>query len=373
MWELLSLLFILSIIGLLICLIFTADKYSKEKKRNSKPKRPEYKVNHTSESLLRAKEIVEDGKKEMEKRNRENDEIELRYSMFLDKIEEELRPEDILKLTCDVKEWQRNGVSEIEAKKRVIEKAREIKKSYKTIEKEIEIGTLNEDLDEDLLDDWMYQPIDLVVNKKRKSFSFIFDEEVEFLANRAVPDCFYPDDDGIVSFEIPSDIYYEFDKKTGELCLSGKGNMPNYEWGHEKAPAWESFQDRILSIVVGNGITTIGSGVFQYCRNVVSVKLPNTIQKIYNGAFVGCKSLETIHIPEGVISIDFMAFDGCINLKSIILPKSLEEINYSVFGECENLKKIIMYRDTLITDYLGEERRVYKEFECCDAEIVYID
>lgn len=137
-----------------------------------------------------------------------------------------------MKLDNKVKEWKRQSIPEIEIRDMVVEKIKEIIESYKIEEKEVEI-------EEDLLDDWMYQPLSLVVNKKEKSFSFIFEEEAEFLMDRVVPDNFYPDDDGVVSFEIPSDIYYEFDKDTGELYLSGKGNMPNYYFGHEITAPWD--------------------------------------------------------------------------------------------------------------------------------------
>lgn len=81
MEALLGFLFISFITGFLLSFLFPVDN-SKKKKSNSKPKRPEYKVNHTSEALKRAEEIVKEGKKEIENRNMlKKDEV------MIDKVE----------------------------------------------------------------------------------------------------------------------------------------------------------------------------------------------------------------------------------------------------------------------------------------------
>ena len=231
-------------------------------------------------------------------------------------------------------------------------------------------------IDKELLSGCMGQPVDLIINKNKEvsEVSFFIDDEKDFFMERL------EDEEGILdkneafaSFWVGSDVFYEFNEETGELHLSGEGNMPNYSLGYYKAPIWEEFQREILSIIVDEGITTVGAGVFQYCENVKSIKLPKSIKKIYSSAFVGCDSLESIYIPDKVVSIEHMAFSGCYGLKEITLPKGLKEIDYSAFEECENLEKIMMYRNTLITEYRGKECKVHKQFLWCDAEIIYLD
>ena len=54
---------------------------------------------------------------------------------------------------------------------------------------------------------------------------------------------------------------------------------------------WNSVRDDITSVVIENGVTTIGAEAFRDCYNLETVTLPNTITTIYEKAFNGCSSL----------------------------------------------------------------------------------
>ena len=51
------------------------------------------------------------------------------------------------------------------------------------------------------------------------------------------------------------------------------------------------------------------------------------LKEIPDCCFQDCKSLESIIIPEGVVTLGDYAFDGCNNLRQIILPASLERVS----------------------------------------------
>ena len=77
-----GLFFIFIVLCGLMSIIFIVDSSCKKKKANEKPKTPEYKVNHTSETLKRAEEVVKEGKKEIENCNMlKKDEV------MIDKVE----------------------------------------------------------------------------------------------------------------------------------------------------------------------------------------------------------------------------------------------------------------------------------------------
>jgi hypothetical protein len=69
----------------------------------------------------------------------------------------------------------------------------------------------------------------------------------------------------------------------------------------------------LTTVIIGEGITQIGSQVFNKCKALTSVTLPSTIQKIGRQAFQDCSALTTITIPNSVEKIEFKdyVFDGC--------------------------------------------------------------
>ncbi len=59
----------------------------------------------------------------------------------------------------------------------------------------------------------------------------------------------------------------------------------------------------ITSIVIPEGVTSIGSGAFWHCKSLSDVTLPSTLTTIESYAFNDCQALETIDIPESVTYI----------------------------------------------------------------------
>lgn len=74
------------------------------------------------------------------------------------------------------------------------------------------------------------------------------------------------------------------------------------------------------------------------------VVLPNDIEEndyeIYQYAFDGCSSLRSIVIPNGVTSIGSYAFYNCSSLTSIAITNSVTSIEYTAFYGCESLKEV---------------------------------
>jgi len=82
------------------------------------------------------------------------------------------------------------------------------------------------------------------------------------------------------------------------------------------------YGSNLETIVIPEGIETIGRETFSYCRKLTSVTLPSTIKTIDISAFQGCSNLTEVIIPESVMSIGFSrgagSFAGCpkMNLAS---------------------------------------------------------
>jgi len=102
----------------------------------------------------------------------------------------------------------------------------------------------------------------------------------------------------------------------GTLRISGEGAMANFTSGGTAQYPWSPYRGDIQSIVVDDGVTTIGNFAFNYLSSVTSVELPETLVSIGVNAF-GCSSLQSIIIPKGVEEIGVIAF-ACPKLSVMI-------------------------------------------------------
>ena len=129
---------------------------------------------------------------------------------------------------------------------------------------------------------------------------------------------------------------WKLDSK-GTLTISGKEKMWDYTQGG--AP-WYANREKIVSVVIKSGVTSIGAETFFNCSKVARVIIPDGITGIGKAAFYSCSKLTSITIPDSVTSIEEWAFGDCENLKSVKLPNSIDAINSYVFCGCSSLKSV---------------------------------
>lgn len=84
------------------------------------------------------------------------------------------------------------------------------------------------------------------------------------------------------------------------------------------------------AVSIPDGITTIGSSLFQGRDKITSVELSDSVKSIENNAFYNCSGLTNIAIPSGIISIGENAFYGCDSIRTATMPTlALEYIGKS--------------------------------------------
>ena len=130
--------------------------------------------------------------------------------------------------------------------------------------------------------------------------------------------------------------------KNGVLTISGKGDMYDYEWdSKEKAYNTPFYKHResIISIIINEGVTSIGKGAFCKCNKLNSIKIPNSVKSIGIYAFEGCTGLTSVTIPNSVTSIGESAF-GCSGLTSVTIPNSVTSIEWGAFEGCSSLTSV---------------------------------
>lgn len=118
---------------------------------------------------------------------------------------------------------------------------------------------------------------------------------------------------------------WTLDVSTGELKITGTGDI------HEYAFTGNDIADIIKSVVIEDGVESIGAFAFTQCTNLASVTIPDSVRSINIWAFEGCTGLTSITIPNGVTKIAHRAFGGCTSLANITIPDSVTSINKAAF------------------------------------------
>lgn len=102
----------------------------------------------------------------------------------------------------------------------------------------------------------------------------------------------------------------------------------------------------IDTLILPEGIASIGEYAFSGCYNLSTLELPNGIETINRETFKNCNNLISVTIPEGIDRIEQEAFYGCSSLDSIVIPNSVTYIGWQAFKNCSNLSSVVMLSDT---------------------------
>ena len=117
----------------------------------------------------------------------------------------------------------------------------------------------------------------------------------------------------------------------GTLNLTGTSGSTGYAIYGLKASSNSYNRSRIKRVHIGDGVASIGFGVFYYCYALTSVTIPNGVTSIGGSTFSYCYSLTSVTIPNGVTVIDASAFSSCYGIAEYHLlpttPPTLSNTN----------------------------------------------
>ena len=120
--------------------------------------------------------------------------------------------------------------------------------------------------------------------------------------------------DTLTTGKCGKNVTYSLDTSTGVLTINGEGDMENYNYNNYKNNPFYK-KSNIKTVIIKNGVTSIGDYTFR-----------------------DCTSLKSVTIPDSVISIGYYAFDGCT---------SLTNVNYSGTKSQWKTITIVSYNDEL--------------------------
>jgi len=160
---------------------------------------------------------------------------------------------------------------------------------------------------------------------------------------------------------------YTYSEASGKLTIQGTGAM--YDYSSSSPAPWNSYKGDIITIVIEDGATSVGSYAFSDCSKLTSVTIPNSVTSIGEDAFNGCSGLTSVTINSDAIlsktytsssnlsnifgaqvkqyiignsvtSIGKAAFSGCSGLTSVTIPNSVTSIGNGAFYRCSGLTSI---------------------------------
>ena len=176
-------------------------------------------------------------------------------------------------------------------------------------------------------------------------------------------------------------VTYSLDTETGVLTISGNGNMKNYndydyDYDNYGNNPFYYKRSNIKTVIIKNGVASIGDYTFYYCRSLTNVTIPDSVTSIGYSAFENCTSLtsievsydnenyssvngvlfnkdktelikypagkpnDTYEIPNSVTSIGEEAFRDCTSLTSVTIPSSVTSIGRYAFYYCTSLTSV---------------------------------
>ncbi len=118
----------------------------------------------------------------------------------------------------------------------------------------------------------------------------------------------------------------------GDLTVSGTGDMTDF--AATGAP-WAEYRDQVKLVILGQGVTSIGSSAFQDCKNLETVSLPGSMTALGKAAFLRCGELTNVKLPASLKSVGEDCFTGCEKLVLLDLtgvPDEIMELRTSLEG-----------------------------------------
>lgn len=118
----------------------------------------------------------------------------------------------------------------------------------------------------------------------------------------------------------------------GDLTISGTGDMASFI---ATGAPWAEYRNQVKLVILGQGVTSIGSSAFQDCENLETVRLPNTLTALGEAAFLRCGKLTNVSLPISLKSVGEDCFTDCEKLELLDLtgvPDEIMELRTSLEG-----------------------------------------
>ncbi|MDR3011895.1 MAG: leucine-rich repeat protein [Chitinispirillales bacterium] len=122
------------------------------------------------------------------------------------------------------------------------------------------------------------------------------------------------------------------------LTISGVGAMANFTISGDSIVPWYDMRSSITTVIIEDGVTSVGSSTFYNHTNITSVTIGNDVELIDVRAFSNTR-LASVTIPNSVTTLRNSAFSNT-SLTTVTIPASVTSIGTQVFLSSHNLTSI---------------------------------
>ena len=141
-------------------------------------------------------------------------------------------------------------------------------------------------------------------------------------------------------------------ESTGTLTISGFGAMNDYTPNYPGP--WYNDREKVLAVVIEDGVTTIGNYAFLGYTCLNSVTIGNSLTNIGISAFASCSGLKSVYITDLYAWCNISFADGSSNpigdahhlyldgveIKDLVIPNNVTCIGDYAFYHCSGLTSI---------------------------------
>ena len=138
--------------------------------------------------------------------------------------------------------------------------------------------------------------------------------------------------DSTIRGECGDSLSWSLNEDTGVLRISGSGEMNDYHSADGLESPWHDYAAIVKSVVIGQGVKTVGSYAFANLKNLRSVEINAELKRLGSGAFYGCTALSDLDGIEGVRVIGGECFRGCSGLSAIGIPTGCTSVGSYAFA-----------------------------------------
>ena len=100
-------------------------------------------------------------------------------------------------------------------------------------------------------------------------------------------------------------------EEDGTLIVSGTGDMDDFV-SPNNVP-WHEMRDLIKSVVIDDGVTSIGAYAFYNCTELETVSLPESLKVIGRDSFSGCEAIQGVYLTDVTSWCDVKFYDVSSN------------------------------------------------------------
>lgn len=146
-------------------------------------------------------------------------------------------------------------------------------------------------------------------------------------------------------------VYYEFDYDTMVLRIYGTGDM--YDYSSSSKPPYPNWA---TSIVIEEGVTSIGDYAFEGFTGFSSLDIPSSITSLGEYAFSNCDALEKVVIPDTVEYVGDYLLYGCDTQIEVYFENNLESLSTTVLPNFIKKVKLPNGLKSIPKDMFKEQR-----------------